>query len=575
MQLFEIQEPPSQPVKPHVVEIAIGIDFGTTNSLVAVSINKKPYVIDDKLLPSIIDDDLSIGKTGIRSIKRLVGKSLDEIKTSKTIPNKIKDSIKEEHGVIKILIGKKYFSIAEAISLILKELKTRAEQHFSTPIVKAILTVPANFDDTMRNLIKFSASLAGLDILRLISEPTAAAYAYGLENKSEGMYLVYDLGGGTFDVSVLNMRMGVFQVLATDGDLSIGGDDIDHELGKYLDNHTIAQTIKEHLSSNDSYNQNGYTITRSQFEKIISPIIESTIHITKSVAKPYLDRLKGIILVGGSTRIPLITKLLSQLSIPIYSNIDPDKVVALGAALQAENLTSIDKNNLIIDVVPLSLGLELMGGIVERIIQRNTSIPTSVTKEFTTYADNQTAMSFNIVQGERELAQNCRSLAKFELKNIPPMKAGAARISVTFEIDADGILNTTAIEKITNTKQMIEVKPTYGITEVDITTMLEDAYTNTKIDHMLKLLIATKTEAQQEILNIRAALQETPKLISKEESSSINQCINMLELSCSQDARDDILEKLQELRNLTHHFIEKRMDFSVSEILKGKKIKID
>ena len=571
MQIFEIQEPKS-PVAYHKSnDIAIGIDFGTTNSLVAFSVNHKPYIIDNALVPSIISDDLCIGKDGFRSIKRLIGKSLEEIRTSAEISDYVKNVVIEEHGIIKLKIGAQYFSIAEAISLILKFLKIQAERHLEKEVVKTVITVPAHFDDIMRNLVKHAANLAGFDVLRLISEPTAAAYAYGLENGSEGMYLVYDFGGGTFDVSLLNMRMGVFQVLNTDGDVGIGGDDIDYILASHLGCDDMqAQTIKEALSSGDGAHDE-WQIDQASFEKLIDPIISRTIQITEAVAKKYLEKIKGIILVGGSTRIPLITKKLKKFGVPILSNVDPDKVVALGAALQAENLTS-RSGDLIIDVVPLSLGMELMGGLVEKIIQRNTPIPTAITKEFTTYADNQTAMQFNVVQGEREMVVDCRSLAKFELKNIPAMKAGAARIEVTFSIDADALLSITAIEKITGIKQVIEVRPGYGISEIDVNSMLEDAYKNAAKDHHAKLLAETLVEAQQEILNIKAALNETPELLSEAARYDIEKLLMELEKACQDAVRDQIISILEKLKGATHEFGEKRMDFAVNQLLGGKKI---
>lgn len=561
MQIFEIQEPKA-PVAHHKNnDIAVGIDFGTTNSLVAFSIGHKPYIIDDAIVPSIISDSLVIGQEGIKSIKRLIGKSLEEIQNSTDI------STKEEDGIIKIKIGMQYFSIAEAISLILKFLKNNAEKHLKQDIVKTVITVPAHFDDTMRNLVKHAANLAGFDVLRLISEPTAAAYAYGLENGSEGMYLVYDLGGGTFDVSLLNMRMGAFQVLATDGDISLGGDDIDYILASHLgcDNKS-AKKIKEALSNGDQSE-----INTDSFEKLIDPIISKTIQITTSVATKYLPKIKGVILVGGSTRIPLITKKLSKLGIAILNNVDPDKVVALGAALQAENLTS-RSGDLIIDVVPLSLGMELMGGLVEKIILRNTPIPTAVTKEFTTYVDNQTAMKFNIVQGEREMVDDCRSLAKFELTNIPSMKAGAARIEVTFNIDTDALLSVTAIEKITGTKQIIEVRPSYGIGAQDISTILEDAYRNAANDHYTKILTETRVEAEQEIFNVKAAMTETPELLSEGEKIEIDRLVEELVECLRDNDRNKILSALEQLKKATHEFGERRMDFAVNQILGGTKI---
>ena len=571
MQIFEIQEPQARSQSPlssnKTNNIAIGIDFGTTNSLGAFSINHKPYIIDNLLVPSIISDDLHIGQDGIRSIKRLIGKSLEEIKNSSEISDQVKNVVIQDHGIIKLKIGEQYFSIAEAISLILKFLKTQAEKHLGQEVIKTVITVPAHFDDTMRNLVKHAANLAGFDVLRLISEPTAAAYAYGLENGSEGMYLVYDFGGGTFDVSLLNMRMGVFQVLGTDGNLGLGGDDIDYILASHLGCDDIeAKAIKEELSYGHESR-----IDQASFEKLIDPIISKTIEITESVAKQYLAQIKGIILVGGSTRIPLITKKLQKFGVPILSDVDPDKVVALGAALQAENLTS-RSGDLIIDIVPLSLGMELMGGLVEKIIPRNTPIPTAITKEFTTYVDNQTAMQFHIVQGEREMVLDCRSLAKFELQNIPAMKAGAARIEVTFSIDADALLSITAIEKITGITQVIEVRPGYGISETDVSSMLEDAYKNVVQDHHAKLLAETLVAAGQEILNVRAALEETPELLSDRERQEIDILLVELEQSCISSVRENILSIMAHLKKATHEFGERRMDFAVSQMLKGQKV---
>lgn len=563
MQIFEIQEPKPSPVAQHksaeiAPEIAIGIDFGTTNSLVAFSVNHKPYIIDDTLVPSIIADDFTIGKDGIRSIKRLIGKSIDEIRNSPEISEEVKQYVSEENGIIKIQIGMKKLSIAECISLILTTLKNKAENHLGSKVAKAVITVPAHFDDTMRNIVKHAANLAGLDVLRLISEPTAAAYAYGLENDSEGIYLVYDLGGGTFDVSLLNMRMGVFQVLSSDGDVNLGGDDIDYLIASHTGcDDKIAKAMKE-SGAHD-------------FDQLMEPLIDRTIEIAKSVARPYIGRIKGIILVGGSTRIPLITKKLLDFRIPIFNNVDPDKVVALGAALQAENLTSRG-GDLIIDVVPLSLGIGLMGGLVEKIITRNTPIPTAVTKEYTTYADNQTAMKFSIVQGEREMVEDCRLLAEFELKNIPPMKAGAARIDVTFSIDTDALLSVTAIEKITGTKQVIEARPGYGIEEKDIDIMLTDAYKNVESDHYKKLLAQTISKAKQELLNVRTAISETPQLLSDTERTKINALLEELSQLVDIKDRNQILTSLETLQKATHEFSERRVNFVIEQILKGKQL---
>jgi molecular chaperone HscA len=455
MQLIEIQEPNSKTEK-H--EIAVGIDFGTTNSLVAFSKNHKPYIID--MIPSIVNVEegkLQVAVKGIRSIKRQLNLPAQGSK------NNI------EH-----------LKIASAI---FKHLKLAAESHLNTSVNKAVVTVPAYFDDLARNAVASAAKLAGLEVLRLISEPTAAAYAYGLENKSEGVYLVYDLGGGTFDVSVLNMQMGVFQVLATSGDSQLGGDDIDALLSKELKISTLdAKRLKE----------NEY---KNEYDDIIYPLVERTMKITKRVIAEIDIAVDGIILVGGSTRLPLIKKELKRIfNLPILDNVDPDRVVALGAALQAENLTS-SSLDLLIDVVPLSLGMELMGGLHEKIIMRSTPIPATITKEFTTCSDNQNAMYFHIVQGERELVADCRSLAKFELALLPA-KAGTHRVEITFMIDADGLVSIKAKDKATGLANEIELKPTYGLSKEEINTMIEVAYENATLDHKARQQREAEIETQ-------------------------------------------------------------------------------
>lgn len=563
MQIFEIQEPETPVEKKR--EIAIGIDFGTTNSLVAYSVDHKPYIIDDELIPSVIGD--------IRSIKRLVGKSVNNI----TGP--LQKLVSEEDGLVKIRIGSEYFTMPEAISLVLKLLKIKAEAHLNEEVAKAVITVPAHFDDTMRACIKHAAFLAGLEVLRLISEPTAAAYAYGLENNSEGIYAVYDLGGGTFDVSLLRMQMGVFQVLATGGDPELGGDDIDQIIFEHLSKQSdlitldIARDVKKYLSQNETWEDKnfGLKLDRKIFEKLIMPLLERTINITHSVIENSLHHLKGIILVGGSTRIPLIKEFLADFKVPIYDDVDPDKVVALGAALQAENLTQ-GSENLIIDVVPLSLGMELMGGIVEKIILRNTPIPISVTKEFTTYADNQTEVQLNVVQGEREMVQDCRMLGRFELQDIPPMKAGIPRVEVTFTIDADGLLNITAIEKLTGVKQHVEIRPAYGIDNQDIMRMVEDSYIHAEEDHEIRLLAETIIDARKEIEDMKSALKNTPDLISENETKKIEEKISDLDNAIKVKDRDNILSLMEALKKASTKFIEKRMNFLLEYALKGKDV---
>lgn len=569
MPLIEISEPTTYaPSKKQVDDIAVGIDFGTTNSLISFSKDGKSHVIE--MIPSTVSIDengsLIVSDLGFPSVKRLLGKAIDDIAA---FPADIKSRISNDNGNIQILLDGKKFSPIEIASAILSHLKRSAEKHIGTAISKAVVSVPAYFDDASRNAVLTAAKLSGIDVLRLISEPTAAAFAYGLDNKSEGIYLVYDLGGGTFDVSILNMQMGVFQVLAVGGDNMLGGDDIDYLLDKKLQNRaSCVRSLKERLS----YHDNVDGVSKEELEEIIKPLIKKTIDITENVLLDSGIQIDGIIVVGGSTRIPLVKReLKNKFFVPILDDLDPDKVVALGAAKQAENLTH-RSGNLIIDVVPLSLGLELMGGINEKMILRNSPIPTSFTKEFTTHADNQTAMSFHIVQGEREMADNCRSLARFELKNIPPMKAGAARVKVTFKIDADGIVSVSAAEEISGIKQIVNLKPTYGLSHDDTIKMLKNAYDNAEADHKLKLLTETRLDATNAIKNMDETIKTGAELFSEKELSTSETLILELKSAMINDDRELILKKLEKLQNLSEKFGIRILNDSVARKIKGKHI---
>lgn len=591
MQIIEIREPEQADIKCEP-QIAVGIDFGTTNSLIAISANRKVKVIktieDKELIPTTIEftnKGFTIGNNkGLRSIKRLFGKTLKEILNTPTLFSLVKDYLDINSGELKLNFANKKMRIPEIAAEVFIYLKNQAEEQLKTSITKAVITVPAHFNDAARGEVMLAAKIAGFEVLRLIAEPTAAAYAYGLNKNQNGCYLVYDLGGGTFDVSILNIQEGIFQVIATNGDNMLGGDDIDVVITQYLcnkfdlpdsiDTLQLAKKAKETLTYKDSFNNDNIPINKQELEQLILPLIERTINIAKEcleqAGNPNID---GIILVGGATRTPLIKKELFQaFKVDILSDIDPDKAVVWGAALQAENLTTPNIDSLLIDVVPLSLGMELYGGIVEKIIMRNTPIPISVVREFTTYADNQTGIQFHILQGEREMAADCRSLARFKLKGFPPMKAGSIRAEVTFAIDADGILSVSAYEKISNTSHTIEVKPNHGIDKTEIDIMLENAYKNAKIDYTTRLLQEAVIEAEALIFNIERAIAELTTLLSESEISIINSLLdNIKEAACARD-RLLINHSIKDFKSKIKKSMDTKFNIIINDLLKGKNI---
>jgi molecular chaperone HscA len=594
MQIIEISEPGASDQSEQSDEIVVGIDFGTTNSLIAVSNNHKAEIIKMsgglELLPSIIniiDGKVTVGKTDaskniIRSVKRLLAKSSEDIINNTTLSS-LSDMLVLGETTPKISLRGTEISLPEMAAEVFKVLKSNAELALGSSVQKAVVSVPAYFDDSARGQVLFAAKLAGFEVMRLIAEPTAAAYAYGLQNNTEGTYLVYDLGGGTFDVSILNMQLGVLQVVATGGDNMLGGDDIDMLLAEYLstlsglkvstDLIARAKGVKEELSFKSEVIFDGNIISRNKYEDIISPIIERTVKIAKNTLHDAETiKLDGIILVGGSTRVPLIASRLKEIfATPIYTDLDPDKIVALGAALQAENLSS-KSNTLLIDVMPLSVGLGLYGGIVEKLIMRNTPIPFSITKEFTTHADNQTGMQFHVVQGEREMVKDCRSLAHFELTGIPPMKAGQAKVEVIFTIDANGILSVTAREVETGRIHNIEIKPSYGLSEEEINTALTIAFANAEQDHIARLLAETREDADSVIFGLKKAVSETPDILSKKERDELDNAINSLQEVINLDNRDIILLKMTALNKIAEGFIQKHLDKGVHLHLKGRHI---
>ncbi|WCR56784.1 Fe-S protein assembly chaperone HscA [Rickettsia asembonensis] len=626
MQIIEIREPEQADFNQER-QIAVGIDFGTTNSLIAIATNRKVKVIkskDDKeLIPTTIDftnKNFIIGNNkGLRSIKRLFGKTLKEILNTPALFSLAKDYIDidivnsvgfgyKEQGTkpitnrratsddvcesksidysseLKLNFANQKMRIPEIAAEVFIYLKNQAEEQLKTNITKAVITVPAHFNDAARGKVMLAAKIAGFEVLRLIAEPTAAAYAYGLNKNQSGCYLVYDLGGGTFDVSILNIQEGIFQVIATNGDNMLGGDDIDVVITQYLCNKfdlpnsintlQLAKKAKETLTYKDSFNNDNISINKQTLEQLILSLVERTINIAKEcleqAGNPNID---GVILVGGATRIPLIKdELYKAFKVDILSDIDPDKAVVWGAALQAENLIAPHTNSLLIDVVPLSLGMELYGGIVEKIIMRNTPIPISVVKEFTTYADNQTGIQFHILQGEREMAVDCRSLARFELKGLPPMKAGNIRTEVTFAIDADGILSVSAYEKISNTSHTIEVKPNHGIDKTEIDIILENAYKNAKIDYTTRLLQEAVIEAEALIFSIERAIAELTALLSESEISIINSLLDNIKEAAH--ARDRILinNSIKEFKSKIKKSMNTKFNIIINDLLKGKNI---